>query len=126
MPYTTTTTSKLSHYIHKFGIQSNHRCLVTDPSILASDPESAECSISNAPPTTMLIVSLATTKPWSAQLQISTHLNLFSDYRGVKAKNEGVFDWLIKKKTNKHLECRVNISNTLRARSIQRGMECYV
>jgi hypothetical protein len=39
-----------------------------------------------------------TAKPWSTQHQISTHLNLVSDYRGVKAKNEGVFDWLIRKK----------------------------
>jgi hypothetical protein len=39
-----------------------------------------------------------TAKPWSAQHQISTHLNLVSDYCGVKAKNEGVFDWLIRKK----------------------------
>ena len=36
-------------------------------------------------------------KPWSVQLQISTHLNLVSDYHGVKAKNEGVFDCLIRK-----------------------------
>jgi hypothetical protein len=39
-----------------------------------------------------------TAKPWSAQHQISIHLNFVSGYRGVKAKNEGVFDWLIRKK----------------------------
>ena len=38
-----------------------------------------------------------TAKLWSAQHQIFTHLNLVSDYRGVKAKNEGIFYWLIRK-----------------------------
>jgi hypothetical protein len=42
-----------------------------------------------------------TTKPWSAQHQISTHLNLVSDYWGVKAKSEGVFNWFIRKKRKK-------------------------
>jgi hypothetical protein len=43
---------------HKSGFLSNHHRLAVDPSILALDPENARCSISNAPPTTMLIVSL--------------------------------------------------------------------
>jgi hypothetical protein len=42
-----------------------------------------------------------TAKPWSAQHQISTHVNFVSEYRGVKAKNEGVFNWLIRKKRKK-------------------------
>jgi hypothetical protein len=47
-----------------------------------------------------------TAKPWSAQHQISTHLNFVSEYRGVKAKNEGVFDWLIRKKKKKSIFLR--------------------
>jgi hypothetical protein len=67
-----------------------------------------------------------TTKPWSAQHQIFIHLNFVFEYHGVKAKNEGVFNWLIRKKRKEKKKKRVNISTTLRTRLIQRGMECYV
>jgi hypothetical protein len=84
---------------HKSGFLSNHHRLAVDPSILALDPENARCSISNAPPTTMLIVSL----PPSHGVHNTKfpHLNLVSDYWGVKAKSEGVFNWFIRKKQKK-------------------------
>jgi hypothetical protein len=93
----TTTTSKLSHYIHKSGIKSNHHRLAADSSIPTSKStkhrmQHFKCAANhhaNYQPTA---------KPWSAQHQISTQINLVYEYRGVKAKNEGVFYWLIRKK----------------------------